>query len=209
MSDARMSDPGGVVYIVDDDPALRDAIGFLVGSVGYASCACDSAADLLRQIDEARPACLVLDVRLPGLSGLELQRELSARESSARIVFVSGHGDIPKAVRAIRLGAVDFLEKPFDDQMLLDRIGEALEASAAELRRRASRQTLERRLAGLTERERGVLRLVIGGKTSKAIALSLDISVKTVENHRHNIMAKAGVASVAQLIAWASEAGHG
>ena len=201
-----MSEAEGVVYIVDDDPALRDAISFLVGSVGYATCTCESAAELLRRIDESRPACLVLDVRLPGLSGLELQRELMARDSPARIIFVSGHGDIPKAVRAIRHGAVDFLEKPFDDQMLLDRIGEALAASAEELHRRASRASLDRRLGGLTEREREVLRLVISGKTSKAIASALDISVKTVENHRHNIMTKAGVASVARLIAWATEA---
>jgi FixJ family two-component response regulator len=214
MSDARMSDSQGVVsqgvvYIVDDDPALRDAICFLVGSVGYAARACESAAELLRRIEEDRPACLVLDVRLPGLSGLELQRELYARESSARIIFITGHGDIPKAVRAIRCGAVDFLEKPFDDQVLLDRIGEALDASAAELRRRASRLGLERRLAGLTERERDVLRLVIAGKTSKGVASALDISAKTVENHRHNIMTKAGVASVAQLIVWATEVAHG
>jgi FixJ family two-component response regulator len=155
-------------------------------------------------MDESRPACLILDVRLPGLSGLELQRELTARDSPARIVFVSGHGDIPKAVRAIRHGAVDFLEKPFDDQALLDRVSEALAASAAELRRRAGQARMEKKLGGLTERERDVLRLVITGKTSKAIALDLDISVKTVENHRHNIMTKAGVASVAQLIAWAA-----
>jgi len=136
---------------------------------------------------------------------LELQRDLGKRKSSARIVFVSGHGDIPKAVRAIRLGAVDFLEKPFDDQIMLDRIGEALAASAEELHRRACQAGLEKRLGGLTEREREVLRLVIAGKASKTIAHELDISVKTVENHRHNIMAKAGVASVAQLIVWAAE----
>ena len=200
-----MPEPDGVVYIVDDDPAVRGAIGFLVGSVGYKACACESAAALLRRIDESRPACLVLDVRLPGLSGLELQRELAGRESPARIIFVSGHGDIPKAVRAIRHGAIDFLEKPFDDQLLLDRIGEALADSAEELRRRARRAGLERRLGFLTERERDVLRLVIGGLTSKGIASALDISAKTVENHRHSIMTKAGVASVAQLIAWATE----
>ncbi len=146
----------------------------------------------------------MLDVRLPGLSGLELQRELTERQSLARIVFISGHGDIPKAVRAIRLGAIDFLEKPFDDQLLLDRIGEALAASAEDIRRRTSQARHDEKLGGLTGRERDVLRLVIAGKTSKAIALELDISVKTVENHRSNIMAKAGVLSVAQLIAWAS-----
>ncbi len=202
-----MSEASPTIYIVDDDPAVRDALAFLVGSMGYGHCLCASAPELLRVLDTSRPACLVLDVRLPGMSGLELQRELAERKSSARIVFVSGHGDIPKAVRAIRLGAVDFLEKPFDDQVLLDRIGEALAASAEDLRRRAGEALVEKKLSGLTERERKVLRLVIAGKTSKAIALDLDISVKTVENHRHNIMTKADVTSVAQLIAWASAPG--
>ncbi|MGO9392360.1 response regulator transcription factor [Rhodoblastus sp.] len=201
-----MSEASPIIYIVDDDPAVRDGIAFLVSSVGYRHRLCASAQELMHALDDSLPSCLVLDVRLPGLSGLELQRELAERKSAARIVFISGHGDIPKAVRAIQLGAVDFLEKPFDDQMLLDRIGDALAASAEELRRRASRASLERRLSGLTERERDVLRLLIAGKTSKVIASALDISVKTVENHRHNIMTKAGVASVAQLIAWATEA---
>lgn len=200
-----MSEALPTIYIVDDDPAVRDAVAFLVGSVGYSHCLCASAPELLRALDDSRPACVVLDVRLPGLSGLELQRDLAERKSSARIVFVSGHGDISKAVRAVRLGAVDFLEKPFDDQVLLDRIGEALAASAEELRRRACQASLVKRLGGLTEREREVLRLVVAGKTSKAIAHELDISVKTIENHRHNIMSKAGVASVAQLIVWSAE----
>lgn len=200
-----MSEPSPIIYIVDDDPAVRDAVAFLVGSVGYEARACPCAQALLDALDDARPACLVLDVRLPGLSGLELQRALCERGATARIVFISGHGDIPKAVRAIQLGAVDFLEKPFDDQRLLDRIGEALAASAQDLRARAERRRQEQKLSGLTEREREVLKLVIAGKTSKAIALELDISVKTVENHRHNIMAKADVASVAQLIAWVGE----
>ena len=199
-----MSEANPIVYVVDDDPAVRDAVAFLVGSVGYERRLCASAQELLEVMVEDRPACLVLDVRLPGMSGLELQRTLAERHSCARIVFVSGHGDIPKAVRAIRLGAVDFLEKPFDDQALLDRISEAIAASAAQLQRSASQAQLEKKLGGLTERERDVLGLVMAGKTSKAIAQDLDISIKTVENHRHNIMAKAGVTSVSQLIAWAS-----
>ncbi len=204
MSEARSSEANPIVYIVDDDPAVRDAIAFLVGSVGYEHRLCASAQELLEAMEEDRPSCLVLDVRLPGMSGLELQRILTERNCCARIVFISGHGDIPKAVRAIRLGAVDFLEKPFDDQALLDRIGEAITASSADLQRIASQAQMEKKLGGLTDRERDVLGLVIAGKTSKAIALDLDISIKTVENHRHNIMAKAGVTSVAQLIAWAS-----
>jgi FixJ family two-component response regulator len=200
-----MTDGRGRVYIVDDDPALRDAIAFLVASVGYEARLFGAAADLLAGLDDSLPACIVLDVRLPGMSGLELQRELISRAPSARIVFMSGHGDIPKAVRAIRMGAVDFLEKPFDDQMMLDRVAEALAQSASDLARRGRRNRQERRLALLTERERDVLRLVVGGRSSKAVAAELNISSKTVENHRHNIMLKAGVASVSQLIVWASE----
>lgn len=200
-----MSEKAPIIHIVDDDPAVRDAVAFLVASLGYAHETCTSAQGLLPRLDDDRPSCVVLDVRLPGLSGLELQSELLRRGSSAAIVFVSGHGDIPKAVRAVRLGAVDFLEKPFDDQVLLDRIGEGLRRSADAIARRRRHGDLERRLAVLTEREREVLALVVAGKTSKAIALDLDISAKTVENHRHNLMTKAGATSVAQLIAWASD----
>ncbi|MER2605797.1 MAG: response regulator [Siculibacillus sp.] len=200
-----MSDVAPIIWVVDDDPAVRDSVGFLVSSLGYAYETCTSAREFLERLDDTRPCCVVLDVRLPGLSGLELQGELLRRGSSVGIIFVSGHGDIPKAVRAVRLGAFDFLEKPFDDQVLLDRIGEALEASREAIALRRRRSTLERRLANLTEREREVLTLVAAGKTSKAIALELDISAKTVENHRANLMAKAGVNSVAQLIAWATD----
>ena len=202
-----MPEDAPIIYIVDDDPAVRDAVGFLVSSVGYGFAACASGAELLQRLDNTRPSCIVLDVRLPGVSGLEIQRELQNGNSVAGVIFVTGHGDVPKAVRAMRHGAIDFLEKPFDDQVLLDRISDALAASAAALARQGRREQLERKLAALTEREREVLSLVIAGKTSKAIAASLDISAKTVENHRHNLMAKAGVGSVAQLIAWATDAG--
>lgn len=203
-----MPEDAPIIYIVDDDPAVRDAVGFLVSSVGYGFAACASGAELLQRLDNTRPSCIVLDVRLPGVSGLEIQRELQNSNSVAGVIFVTGHGDVPKAVRAMRHGAIDFLEKPFDDQVLLDRISDALAASAAALARQGRREQLERKLAALTEREREVLSLVIAGKTSKAIAASLDISAKTVENHRHNLMAKAGVGSVAQLIAWATDAGE-
>jgi FixJ family two-component response regulator len=202
-----VSDETPIIYVVDDDPDVRDAVAFLVASLGYAYATCTSAKDFLERLDDERPACVVLDVRLPGMSGLELQAELIRRGSPVGIIFVSGHGDIPKAVRAIRLGALDFLEKPFDDQLLLDRIGEALKASAEAIAVRRRKGDLERRLGRLTDREREVLALVVAGKTSKAIALDLDISVKTVENHRHNLMTKAGATSVAQLIAWATPPG--
>lgn len=201
-----MSEDAPIIYIVDDDPAVRDAVGFLVSSVGYEFAACASGRELLERLDDTRPSCIVLDVRLPGVSGLEIQRELQNRNAVAGVIFVTGHGDVPKAVRAMRHGAIDFLEKPFDDQVLLDRISDALTASAAALARLGRKATLERKLGALTEREREVLALVIAGKTSKTIAADLDISAKTVENHRHNLMAKAGVSSVAQLISWATDA---
>lgn len=200
-----MSEKGPIVYIVDDDPDVRDSVAFLVSSVGHLHETCASAQEFLSKLDETRPSCAVLDVRLPGQSGLELQNELRRRGSNTRVIFISGHGDIPKAVRAMRLGAVDFLEKPFDDQVMLDRIDEALGESAAALREQRRHSDLERRLSSLTDREREVLALVMAGKTSKAIAIDLAISVKTVENHRHNLMAKAQATSVAQLIAWASD----
>ena len=193
------------IYIVDDDPDVRHSVGFLVSSVGYTAQSCSSAPEFLRIIDETRPCCAILDVRLPGLSGLELQAELQRRGSSCAVIFISGHGDIPKAVRAMRGGALDFLEKPFDDQVLLDRIEEAISISAEGIARKQRQSDLSRRLQCLTEREREVLALVIAGQTNKAIALTLNISVKTVENHRHSLMLKAGVNSLAHLIAWASE----
>lgn len=201
-----MPEPMAIVYVVDDDPAVRDAVGFLVSSVGYDYRSCASGAELLDRLDDTRPACIVLDVRLPGVSGLEIQRELQNRNTSAGVIFITGHGDVPKAVRAMRHGAIDFLEKPFDDQVLLDRISDALAASAAALDRSRRTAMIESRLGGLTEREREIMSMIIDGKTSKLIAADLGISVKTVENHRHNLMTKAGVNSVAQLIAWAKSA---
>lgn len=200
-----MSERPSIVYIVDDDPDVRHSVEFLVSSVGHRFVSCGSAQDFLRVVDESVPTCAVLDVRLPGQSGLELQNELRRRGSNTRIIFISGHADVPKAVRAMRQGAVDFLEKPFDDQVLLDRIEEALTESAGALAQRRREADMQRRMRCFTEREREVLALVVAGKTSKAIALELNIAVKTVEHHRHNVMFKAGASSVAQLISWISD----
>ena len=197
-----MSETNSIVYIVDDDPDVRDSVGFLVSSVGHKHVACASAQEFLSVLDDNIPSCTVLDVRLPGQSGLELQNELRRLGSTTRIVFISGHGDISKAVRAVRHGAIDFLEKPFDDQALLDRIEEALIESRKAVLLRQRAHVLQTRLSCLTERERQVLALLVAGNTNKTIAQDLDISIKTVENHRHNLMLKAGATSIAQLIAW-------
>ncbi len=205
-----MSDPAAspvhppLVHIVDDDPALRDSIAFLVSSVGYAYTTHPSGEAFLADWQPGRTACLVADVRMPGMSGLELQQELNKRDATLGLLFVTGHGDIPMAVRAIKAGAVDFLEKPFDDQLLLDKINEALRHSTALTQSASRRAEAEKRLSKLTEREREVLALVVAGKTNKAIAVELDISVKTVEAHRHNIMEKVGAASAAELGSWVS-----
>lgn len=199
-----MSETSSIVYIVDDDLDVRDSVGFLVSSVGHRHVACASAQEFLSVLDDNNPSCTVMDVRLPGQSGLELQNELRRLGSTTRIIFISGHGDISKAVRAVRHGAIDFLEKPFDDQALLDRIEEALAESRKAVLSRQQALVLQTRLNCLTERERQVLALVVAGNTNKAIAQDHDISIKTVENHRHNLMTKAGATSIAQLIAWAA-----
>ncbi|HVI50524.1 MAG TPA: response regulator transcription factor [Candidatus Sulfotelmatobacter sp.] len=194
-----MTDVSPLVLVVDDDPALRDSIAFLVTSVGY-DCRCfASAEEFLGDWRDDRPACLVADVRMPGMSGLELQKRLAESKSGLGVIFVTGHGDVPMAVRAMRGGAIDFLQKPFNDQLLLDRVREALAHSAATRATAAERALVETRLARLTARERDVLRQVVAGKANKQIAADLDISIKTVEVHRHNVMDKMEAASVAEL----------
>lgn len=188
-----------IVYVVDDDDAMRDSLAFLIGSVGYA-CSCHpSAEDFLACHHPGRPGCLVADIRMPGMSGLDLQRALNERGATLSIIFVTGHGDIPMAVRALRAGAIDFLEKPFNDQVLLDRIGEAVRASHEATLRQNRHAEIALRLGGLTPRERAVLERVAGGKPNKVIAAELSISQKTVEVHRHNVMSKMGVRSAAEL----------
>lgn len=194
-----MPDPAPLVLVVDDDPALRESIAFLVTSVGYDCRGFTSAEEFLRDWQDDRPACLLVDIRMSGMSGLDLQNRLAETESSLGVIFVTGHGDVPMAVRAMRGGAIDFLEKPFNDQLLLDRIREAIDASIATREAAAERTAIEARLARLTAREREVLELVVAGKANKQIAAELDISIKTVEVHRHNVMEKMEAASVAEL----------
>ncbi len=187
------------VFVVDDDAALRRSIAFLAESVGWRVRAFADPQEFLRSPDLAGGGCLVLDVRMPGMSGLELQRELQTRRIELPIVFITGHGDIAMAVQAMKDGALDFIEKPFKDQQLLDAIARAMRVSARR-QEQASRQAEYRRLlCQLTQREREVAALVARGLSNKLIARELDISDKTVQVHRANLMDKMGVHSAAEL----------
>ncbi|HYH40269.1 MAG TPA: response regulator transcription factor [Azospirillum sp.] len=199
--------PSPTVYVVDDDEAVRTSLAWLIGSVGLAVRAFGSADAFLAAWTEERPGCLVLDVRMPGMSGLELQEALARRGSSLPVIIVTGHADVPMAVRALKAGAIDFIEKPFNDQLLLDRIQDAVKRSQAAFAGQARRARVQSLLARLTPRERQVAELVAAGKPNKVIAFELDLSMKTVEVHRHNAMDKLEVASVADLTRLFMEAG--
>ena len=189
-----------VVVVVDDDEAVRDSLGMLLRSVGYRTELFDSANAFLEAFDASRPGCLVLDVRLPGMSGLDLQQELSQRGAQLPIVFITGHGDVPMAVRAMKLGAVDFLEKPFKEQDLLDRISGALAIGRRRRQRSDEEAAVADRYASLTPREREVLDLVVEGIANKVIASRLGASRRTIEIHRANVMRKMEADSLAHLV---------
>ena len=195
------------VFVVDDDPAVRKALKLPIKSVGLNVESFASAREFLDAYDPARPGCLVVDVRMPGMDGLDLQEKLSALPGSIPMIFITGHGDIEMAVRAVQKGAVDFIEKPFRDQVLLDRIAEAIELDKDHRRRQARRAELASRLALLTPRERAVMNLVVAGKANKVIASELGLSRKTVEFHRAHVMEKMRADSVAELTQLAMAAG--
>jgi two-component system, LuxR family, response regulator FixJ len=188
------------VYIVDDDDGMRRALTLLMGTVGYHAVAFARPSEFLAKCDPNQPGCLVLDVRMPEMSGLEVQKHLNRSGSMMPVILVTGHGDIPMAVQAMKDGAYDFLQKPFRDQDLIDRINGALKQDAenrAELQKHAD---LKRRLDALTPREREVMALVVDGKANKVIAIDLGLSERTVEIHRANVMDKMGARSVAHLV---------
>ena len=192
--------PAPTAYVVDDDEAIRTLWRWLMESNGIAVQTFASAAAFIESYRRRAPGCLVLDVRLPGMSGLELQDYLRRREIDIPIVFVSGHGDVPTAVSAIKGGAVDFLQKPFDYREALATVQRAFERDAESRDRRATQARLAERLAALTAREREVMHRIIEGKPNKMIAEELEISVRTVEFHRANVMEKMVATSVAALI---------
>lgn len=193
--------PVPVVYVVDDDPVARKSVGFLVGILEVEVCALESAESFLAAYRPGLPSCLILDVRMPGMSGMELQTELQRRNIDIPIIFVSGHGDIPMAVRAMQAGALDFLPKPYGDQDLLERVQKGLRLDRERKQRRRHQAALQARIALLTQRELDVLRLVVRGQTNKEIAQALEISVKTVETHRARVMEKMRADSLAGLCA--------
>ncbi len=192
-----MSEPRA--HIVDDDEAIRDALSWLFQSRGVATASWPSAEAFLADYDGSMRGCLVLDVRMAGASGLELFDRLLALGCAMPVIFLTGHGDVPLAVAAVKRGAFDFIEKPFNDNELANRVIEALAIDAAALQARASQASLASRLATLTTREREVMDLILGGKLNKVIADQLNIAVRTVEVHRARIFEKMGVRSAVEL----------
>lgn len=191
-----------LVLVIDDDDAMRGSVAFFMASVGLDTRLFKSAEEFLLVLDDLskeRPGCLLLDVRMPGMSGLELQRHLNEMSFVLPVLMVSGHGDIPMAVAALKGGAEDFIEKPYRDQHLLDAVNLAIRKSRERLAEGSERSVVRERFQRLTRREREVLAGVLAGKQNKMIALDLDLSVKTVEVHRHTGMEKMAAGSVAEL----------
>lgn len=195
-----MNERRPLVYIVDDDAAIRDSLSMLMSSVGLDSRAYASAPEFLEAYDPSLDACLVADIRMPGMSGLELQQELIARGAPIPLLFITGHGDVPMAVQAILDGAADFLQKPFRDQDLIDRVHEVLQQASSDRRERDRLRDVRRRLDALTPREREVLDCVVAGHANKVIAMDLGVSQRTIELHRARVMRKMAVRSLAELV---------
>jgi len=189
-----------IVFIVDDDEAVRNSLRLLVKSVGLTATALASAQEFLASYDPLQPGCLVLDVRMPGMSGLELQQRLNLRGAVIPVIFITGHGDVPMAVEAMQQGAFDFLQKPFRDQDLMDRIQRALERDRANRAELGERSRIRAQHETLTPREREVLALVTSGKANKVMAADLGLSRRTIEIHRARVMEKMGASSLAQLV---------
>jgi RNA polymerase sigma factor (sigma-70 family) len=189
-----------IVYVIDDDPSIREAIKSLIRSVGMHVETLASAQEFMASRRPDAASCLVLDVRMPGLSGLDLQRDLSDAGIRIPIIFITGHGDIPMSVRAMKAGAVEFLTKPFRDQDLLDAISQALDRDREARKQQADMADLRKRLDHLTPREREVMDLVVAGLLNKQIAVRLGISEVTVKLHRHQVMEKMKADSLAELV---------
>ena len=195
-----MKEKSPIVFVVDDDDAVRGSLRLLLKSVGLAAQPYGSAQEFLQHYTPDQPGCLVLDVRMPGMSGLELQQQLNVRGAVLPVIFITGHGDVPMAVEAMQHGAFDFLQKPFRDQDLIDRIQRALEKDRGYRQELRKREQIRERRDSLTPREQEVLELVTSGKANKVMAADLGVSQRTVEIHRARVMEKMGAASLAQLV---------
>jgi len=188
------------IFVVDDDVGMRDSLTILLESSGYRVRAFESAVAFLTSDGPGQSGCVVTDVRMPGMDGLELQDQLRSRQSSLPMILMTGHADVPLAVRAMKAGAVDFLEKPFEDTALLDSVRRALAHVSAAKAADADARIVNERLAQLTERERQVLDLLVAGKPNKIVAYELSISPRTVEIHRARVMDKMAAKSLAELV---------
>jgi len=195
-----MAEERPIVYVVDDDPSMREAVQDLIASVGLEARGFASAPEFLEAARPDAPACLILDVRLPGASGLNFQQELAKSGVAIPVIFITGHGDIPMSVRAIKAGAVEFLTKPFRDQELLDAINAGIERNRAQRREASVMDDLRQRFAALTPREREIMALVILGRMNKQIAGELGVSEVTVKVHRGQIMRKMRAKSLPELV---------
>jgi len=202
-----MTDTDPIVFIVDDDDSVRKALSRLINSVGLNVETFASADDFLKRESHNGPACLVLDIRMPGLSGLDLQDELVAAGRTLPIIFVSGHGNIPLSVRAMKAGAVDFIEKPFEDQSLLDAINHSLKKDRQAKLEQAESREIQRRVDSLTPREREVFAHVVSGKLNKQIAFKLGTSERTIKAHRARVMKKMQANTLTDLIRLAEKVG--
>jgi two-component system response regulator FixJ len=192
--------PDAVVHLIDDDDGVRRAVAFLLATSGFAVRVYDSATAFLAALPGIQPGCIVTDIRMPGMDGLQLQRELKARGVGLPVIVMTGHADVPLAVEAMKGGAVDFIEKPFAEDKLLAAIRVATDRNAKDRQQREEMASIRQRLAALTPREREVLEGLVAGLPNKTIAYDLNISARTVEVHRANLMARMAAGSLADLV---------
>jgi RNA polymerase sigma factor (sigma-70 family) len=203
-----ISDIHPIIYLVDDDPSIRSSLSLLLESAGYEVICFKSANDVLKYgLDSLTSGCIILDVKMPGISGIELQKELTSHDFDIPIIFITGHGDIPMSVQAIKNGAVNFLAKPFEDNELLDAIDEALLRENESLGKKSEQDQIKQKIDTLTPREDELLRYLITGMLNKQIAYELNISERTVKAHRKQVLKKMGIQSIAELVRLTEKAG--
>ena len=198
---------GKKVYVIDDDPAMRDSLDFLLGSAGFSVRVFDSAQVFLDELAKLEPGCVVTDVRMPGIDGIELLRRMHSGARKLPVIVMTGHGDVPLAVEAMKLGALDFLEKPFEDDRLIGMIETALSEQQDGSKSEALSADMAARVASLTQRERQVMQGLVTGQSNKTIAREYDISPRTVEVYRANVMTKMQAGNLSELVRFAIRAG--